>query len=267
MRRGNFNASNLLPGTRAVLIVCPTCKEPITAGGIDAAKAVAFCAACNASFALTEPAGAGPARVAAPENPRAVLTRVGDRLAIGFPRGGFQGVGCFFSIFSLIWNGITWTMLLGIVIQTVAAAKQRTPALTPERPPGPLPVTSPGPLLAAPPIDYFAILFLIPFVLIGLITLFVAVYCVWGDAAVAMDREQILFERSLFGRKRISRFEMADVVDIRLAEAYKQNDQPVYGVGIFFKNRITALTFGSALPEDEKAWLAGELYAFWKERG
>jgi hypothetical protein len=44
-----------------------------------------------------------------------------------------------------------------------------------------------------------------------------------------------------------------------------QNGQPVYGVGIFLKNRWRPITFGSNLGEAERLWLVGEIHAFWKE--
>jgi hypothetical protein len=65
---------------------------------------------------------------------------------------------------------------------------------------------------------------------------------------------------------RLTAYALADVTDIRLTESYKQNKQPVYGVGIHFSTRCTPLTFGSALREEEKAWQTRELYAFWKEQ-
>ena len=218
-------------------IVCPKCNEAIPSDAVNVAKALAFCARCGEGFSLGMFVTA-PARTAQPPDARTALTRAGDRLAIAFPASGFKGVGCFFLIFSAFWNGITWTMLLSLFLGA-AKFKSSTPAA------------------------YFV---LIPFVLIGLITFFIAIYCVWGDSAVALDREHILFERRLFGLKRTHTYDTADVTDIRRTESYQQNNQPVYGVGIHFKSRRIPLTFGTGLSEDEKNWLVGELYSYWKEQ-
>lgn len=47
---------------------------------------------------------------------------------------------------------------------------------------------------------------------------------------------------------------------MRIAEntAYHRNYQPVYGVGLFFKEGTT-ITFGAELREEERKWLIGEL--------
>lgn len=47
---------------------------------------------------------------------------------------------------------------------------------------------------------------------------------------------------------------------MRIAEntVYQRNYQPVYGIGLFFKDGTT-ITFGSELREEERKWLIGEL--------
>jgi len=47
---------------------------------------------------------------------------------------------------------------------------------------------------------------------------------------------------------------------MRIAEnsVYQSNYQPVYGIGLFFKDGTT-ITFGSELREEERKWLIGEL--------
>jgi len=76
----------------------------------------------------------------------------------------------------------------------------------------------------------------------------------------------VLFQRQVFGWKWESSYPLSDVTDIRLTEAYSQNNVPVYGVGIHLTSKKMPLTFGSSLSDEEKNWLLGELYAFWSER-
>ena len=223
-------------------IVCPKCNEAIPSDGVNVAKALAFCARCGEAFSLGTFVTA-PTRTPQPPDAQTVLTRAGESVAIAFPAGGFKGAGCFFLFFSAFWNGITWTILIATYFGGMR-----------------------GKGAASAGAGLFTGLFLVPFILIGLITLGVAIYCIWGDSALAMDRKNILFERRLFGRKWTHTYDAADVTDIRRTESYSQNNQPVYGVGIHFKSRKIPLTFGTALSEAEKNWLVGELYAYWKEQ-
>jgi len=190
-----------------------------------------------------------PARFEQPAQTRVVLTRSGNRLAIALPRAGFRGVGCFFTAFSLFWNGVTWTLLAA----TVGSFYSRSNAT-------PMPLT--------PATGALGILFFIPFILIGLITAAIAVYCIFGDVALAMDGKAVLFERRCLGRRWTRTFDFANIVDVRMTEAYKQNDVPVYGVSIRFRDFSRApLIFGSNLSQEEKDWLLGELHAYWRSGG
>ena len=114
--------------------------------------------------------------------------------------------------------------------------------------------------------DFVALLFLTPFVLVGAVTFAAALYCIYCEVTLAMDRENVLFQRQVFGWKWERSYPFSDIKDIRLTEAYQQNKVPVYGVGIHLNGKPMPLTFGSNLSDEEKNWLLGELHGFWQNR-
>jgi len=230
-----------------VKVVCPKCSQPIPSDGVNVSKGIAYCKPCEEAFTLGTIVQNAPARVVQPADTRVVLTSAGDKIAVALPRGGFKGIGCFFTFFSLIWNGVTWTIfganLMGLLKTQNSSGN-----------------------MVAQGFDLFVFLFLIPFILIGAGTLAAAFYCIYGEVTLAMDRDNVLFQRQVFGWKWERSYLLSDVTDIRLTEAYKQNDVPVYGVGIHLSSKKMPLTFGSNLSDEEKNWLLGELYAFWSAR-
>jgi hypothetical protein len=224
-------------------LICPRCRDEIPPEDINVAGNLAHCKACNEAFAL---AGDDVARVERPANARAMLLREPERLAVAFPRGGFKGVGCFFTFFALFWNAITWTFVVVMLAELLTSSSGQPQAV------------SKG-------FGAFGLLFLIPFVVIGLVTAVIALYCLFGETTLALDRERGVLQRKLFRWKHEKGFLVADITAVRIAEAYKQNERPVYGVGIVLRDKRMPLVFASHLAEDEKAWLVGEVHAFWKE--
>lgn len=62
-----------------------------------------------------------------------------------------------------------------------------------------------------------------------------------------------------WGLARTRRGRMRDLMKITENVVYRRNYQPVYGVGLFFKDG-SSITFGSSLKEEERKWLIGELH-------
>ena len=263
--------------------ICPRCRNEIPPENVNVAGNLAHCRDCNEAFTL---AGDDLVRVERPANAKSVLIREPERLAIAFPRGGFKGAGCFFTIFALFWNAITWTFVV-VTLASLCAGVTGHIMPGPAAPSGKAAVTAEAPEEdeAAPPakqaqqgrgasvaanaagagFGLFGLLFMIPFVLIGLVTAGIALYCVFGETSLAMDRERGVLQRRLFRWKHEKSFLLSDITAVRIQEAYRQNESPVYGVGIVLRDRKMPLVFASNLAEDEKAWLVGEVHAFWKE--
>jgi hypothetical protein len=104
--------------------------------------------------------------------------------------------------------------------------------------------------------------------------MFAALYTIFGQTTLVMDRERGILRRALFGFKHDKKFALSEVTAVRVVEAYKQNSRPVYAVAILrdgadspsdWKTYKRQIAFGTDLSEEERAWLAGEIHAFWKE--
>jgi len=170
-----------------------------------------------------------------PERTRVLFTREGDaRLALIIPKTGLRGTGCFFTLFVLFWNAISWTAAVAFLAGAPAGA---------------LPVGA----------------FVAIFPLIGLVLIGIALWVVFGTTSLAMDRETLILRRELFGKRHQRTCRVADIQDVRLEQVYTQNDRPVYGIGIILGGRERPIVFGSGLDEAEKKWLAWEIRSFWRQ--
>lgn len=240
-------------------VLCPKCSQGLPPEDVNVAKDVAFCRTCNEAFALSaQVAASGPPRVAQPADSKIVFTRDDERIAVIQPPQGFKGTGCFFTFFALFWNGITWTVFLGFVGSMFGVVQSKSPV---------------APWMAV---------FFIPHMTIGLAVAIAAVYCIYGDVALAIDRTTVLLQRRLFGYTWSRKMPFDAITDIRLTEAYKSNGRSVQGIGFHFQGTPTQpltldisvrtsvkarpMTFGSGLSQEEKDWLLGEFHDFWREK-
>lgn len=237
-------------------ILCPKCVRPVPPEDVNVAKDVAFCRDCNEAFALSrvvEGQSSGVARYPRPAHTKAILTQDENHVALMLPPGGFRGTGCFFAIFAGFWNLVTWGVFAGFL----TAMLQPNPGFPP-----------------------FVVLFFIPHMLIGLVTGIIALYHIYGDLAVAMDKNDVIMQRKLLGYTWARKMPLRDMSAVWLESSHKVNNRPVYGVGFIFENtRSTAPTgslisskriarpmvFGTGLSDEEKNWLAGEFDAFFQQ--
>lgn len=238
-------------------VLCPKCNQGLPPEDVNVAKDVAFCRNCNEAFAISaQVAGtSGPSRVPEPSSTTVVLTRDEQRIAAVIPPQGFKGAGCFLGFFALFWNGITWTVFLGFVGALFGAVSSKN---------------SIAPWMAV---------FFIPHMAIGIGVAIAALYAIKGDVALAMDKENVLLQRRLFGYTWSRSMSFAMISDVRLTEAYRSNGRSVQGIGFHFEKAVPlnahstspvksfagkrAMTFGSGLTDEEKAWLLGEFHDYW----
>jgi len=239
-------------------VLCPKCAQGLPPEDVNVAKDVAFCRSCNEAFPLSAQVSASSApRTAPPDNTKVVFTRDAERVAVIQPAQGFKGTGCFFTFFALFWNGITWTVFLGFIGSMFGVVSSKSPV---------------APWMAV---------FFIPHMTIGVVVAIMAIYYIFGDVAIAIDRTAVLMQRRLFGYTWARKKAFEEITDIRLTEAYKSNGRSIQGIGFHFEGTALAsntqnpavtsfarsrpMTFGSGLSPEEKAWLLGELHDFWRE--
>ncbi len=238
-----------------MILTCPTCAETIPAEEADVSTGLVRCLPCNEVFRLTDLMGATPEdapleqqlppKVERPEGAASELAVIGDQLTLLLPRGSNRAAGWFFVLFSAFWNAITWTVALGALFTSSAIPNEVEAA-----------GGSGAGVLDLAGIAVF--IFLIPFLLIGLGTAVAALYLFFGRTALTVDREQVVFVRSLFGREWVRRRPASDCVGVDQRLAYSRNDQPVQGIGIAFGGN-RAWVLGSGLPEREREWLCYEV--------
>lgn len=219
-------------------LTCPTCGQRIPAADADVGTGFARCLPCDEVFRLdallppaeTPPQDRRPPRAPKPESTRVELATEGERLVVLLPKGGNRAAGCFFLFFSAFWNAITWTF---VAVAGIAGGAEDGP-------------------------PWFVLLFLLPFMLVGIGTALAALYLLAGRTALSVDREEIALVRALFGREWVRRRPSADCLAVEERVAYSQNDQPVHGVGLTFRQG-QPWTIGAGLSAEERAWLRYEI--------
>lgn len=281
-------------------LACPNCRRPFEPDEVNVGEGVVYCRECHEAFqlsALVEHLDSP--RIKRPADAKCTLIAEQDRLALVVPAGGLRGAGCFLLFFSAFWNVVTWIFVVGALWSqfqglwdgdsaAVSGVEAETAVEAPNvEAPGPKKPSAKQPaadssrstsVTSAPktgrarswPQEPWIFLFLLPFVIIGLVTALLALFCLFGKTELAMDKEEGVFLRRLFGFHRRRAFRVEEIQAVKIHESYRQNERPVYGVGILFGPRSSAsftkrpIVFGTALSEDEKAWLAGEINAFWR---
>jgi hypothetical protein len=214
-------------------LVCQVCNVPIPAADANLAEGVCHCRQCGGFFKisalLTDEAVI--TRIAKPVYSKLEFFSDADSLGLMIPRGGNRGIAFFLLLFSLFWNGISWPMFL-IAIHD----KQLS-----------------------------AVLFLSVFVLIGAVVAGFAVFMLFAEFALLVDRQECRLAWSVFKWSRKKVLPVSSITAVTEEVVYTKNYQPVYGVGI--KAGEKTVKFGSALTEEERKWLIGELRHFLRVKG
>lgn len=160
-----------------------------------------------------------------------VVEATDDRQVIFVPAGGkTAGIG----FFAIVWNGF---MFLFTSLMAVGF-KQK-----------------PG----DPPI-IFVFLFLGLFWSVGLGMLYFWIRLRFTRTFLLLDRGQLVVQRILFGRKKVTETVIGPESRATLVESYSENDKPVYAVALNGTNRIEK--FGTALSQEEKEWFVDTINGF-----
>ncbi|HMP00202.1 MAG TPA: hypothetical protein PKE26_13930 [Kiritimatiellia bacterium] len=211
-------------------LLCPACDIRIPKENIHVPEGMCACPACGevyriADFLRDDPDEAY--RIERPAYSEIETLRSGESFAIHIPPLGFRSPARFMLFFTLFWNTMAWFMW-------IMAIRDR---------------------------ELIPILFMIPFILIGLVTLGIFLFFLRGKTHVLIDDKKMSVIRSLFGftyRRDVTR---SDIAAITHDVVYAQNYQPVYGIGIKRTSGKT-IKFGANLTEEERKWLIGEIRFF-----
>lgn len=222
-------------------ISCPSCQAEIAVADVNVGQGIALCRACNQVCRLADLAAAAPPpRQTKPAGTRIELAEIGERLVVSLPRGMNKGIGLVLLAVGGLWTLGTCGHLLSTLLGLVFADGSVHPK-------------DPG-----TGIDWSAVVGGVFFAAIGLAILASGIYVLTVRIALSIDRDSVTLVRAAFGREWASVRPTANATTVRRVERYKQNDQPIYGVGIDFSGGGT-LKIGSALSNQELDWLCSEL--------
>jgi len=164
-----------------------------------------------------------------------IVDQSDSRLVISVPAGGkkARGIGCF----AVLWLAITIPVSLVFLLVDDANWEGGQ----------------------APPL-WGMVLFFGLFYAVGFGMLYAWIRMRFMEVLVAIEPGRLTIQRSLLGRKKLERCELADDARAELVEAYSSNDVPVYTVKI---NTLDGdEKFGTALSREEKQWIADTINRF-----
>jgi len=108
---------------------------------------------------------------------------------------------------------------------------------------------------------WFAGLMLTLFFTIGLVIGYIGMRMSYTELLIRVDDEFVTLTRKFFNRMWDKRILRDKVKDVRLGEAYRQNEKPVYQVEIVDSDGAKH-QFGSHLEHEEKRWLLTQIKSF-----
>lgn len=227
---------------------CPDCHAAIVSDDINVAKDIAFCRPCNKPFALSALVHGTvvPSNIDLANPPQGAWYRDDGVVVEMGATTRAVGLAIFFLFFSSFWNAITWTFVIGAIWGLFSGASN---AASPTNPAGPASSSSSNP-------PGFTLLFMIPFILVGLVTAVAVLFYLFGAVRVTMRGTEGLITTGVGPILRRRRFNPADVVDVAIEPAsWRQNNQTVYQIVL----KTMDLKFGSGLTTARREFLAAAL--------
>lgn len=206
---------------------CPECGSTIPAEDVSLEGEQATCPSCDRVFSL---AGLVPAvgleqPLPQPSESKIIVQRSGSRQATFYIPSRRNSV---MLVFAAFWNGF----MLVFTVVVVASGGLSDQAI----------------LLTA---------FLAAFWAVGIGFLVAALFSMFGKTLVHVGGGQVAVKKELFGLGHLRRYPLEPGAAAGLAEAYEQNNQPVYTCSI--STGTKEVKFGSFLTDDEKAWLVAAI--------
>jgi len=218
--------------------ICPNCSADIPPDEINVGQNVAYCRACDTVHQLSELADAERVTVSGTQDPPAGawIRDDGRDIRVGATTRSLGTAG-FFVLFSGFWNSIVAVFLVGAVGSLLGYKN--------------VPASSSGS-------SVFVLLFMIPFVIVGLVTAFIALMAIFGRVEVRIGHEFASVTTGIgpFGWKR--RFDATRVSDVTIRTANSStNGKPDRHIVIDAADKTVKL--GSVLSKARRRWMAGAL--------
>ena len=157
-----------------------------------------------------------------------------DQLVIAVPPGGkrARSIGCF---------GAAWLVITGVISTAFLIGGE-------ENWDG-----------DAPPL-YFLVPFLAIFWAVGIGMLIFWARMRFTQLLLSVERDQFAIQKTLFGRKKLTKLALDENSHAELVESYSENDRPVYAIQMEGVGEIEK--FATGLSYEEKRWLARSINQF-----
>lgn len=232
---------------------CPRCAGPIQIDDINVAKDTALCRACGGmlSYADLVHADAAPplAGVDLADPPHGVsLNDYGSRFELVATTRS-PAMALFMIFFAAFWNSVTW-LFVGLGVTGLLGALNVT-----------LPAWWPAPSMGSGGMglgmSIFLLLFITPFVLIGLLTLVLALIALAGSCRVEIDGARGLVSTGVGPLRWKRRFDAAAVTRVAIEHANSStNGKPDRHIVI---DGPRPVSFGTMLTPARRRWMAAAL--------
>ena len=218
--------------------VCPDCAADIPPDEINVGQNVAYCRACDTLHRLSELADQDRVTLDPTDEPPAGawLRDDGRHIRVGATCRS-PATALFFTLFSGFWNSIVAVFLFNAIASLLGYQGLGSP--------------SKG-------FDLFTLIFMIPFVIVGLVTAFIALMALFGRVEVRIGRDRATAFTGLgpLGWKRP--FDATDVTDVTIQTANSStNGKPDRHIVI--ETPHAAVKLGSVLSKARRRWMAGAL--------
>ncbi|MFI4898452.1 MAG: hypothetical protein ACIARR_11575, partial [Phycisphaerales bacterium JB059] len=218
--------------------ICPNCSADIPPHEVNVAENVAYCRACDTLHRLSELADQERVEAPATDEPPAgaYIRDLGRDIRVGATCRS-PSTALFFIIFAGFWNAIVGVFLFNAVASLLGYNG--------------LGASSTG-------FDLFTLIFMIPFVIVGLITAFIALMALFGrvEVRIAAEKAHAFTGLGPLGWRRP--FDATRVSDITIETANSStNGKPDRHIVIEAQDATVKL--GSVLSRTRRRWLAGAL--------
>lgn len=203
-------------------LICQNCNKEIENSNVNLEEGIANCPNCDNYFRIADFLRSDEElrRIKKPHYSNIEFKKERGEHIFSIPPEGWSGTAFFFLFFSLIWNGVPWILLFN----------DKSPPL-----------------------------FLLPFCVIGILTIGILLFILDGNTTLRISNADITVKWSLFGFGYSKTRKTSGLDKITEDVVYTRDYQPVYGIGLYFK-REGKIKFGSSLKEEERKWIIGELY-------
>lgn len=234
---------------------CPSCDAEFAAGDINPATDVAHCTVCHSfhvlSRLLTEQGilDGLPGHEPEPdlEQPEGAWHRQTARGTVTGATLRNKGNAIFFGCFTLFWNSIT-----SVFVAIGLAGLLNGMGLTD------FDITNEAGEQVGGGDTWFILLFMVPFVLVGVATAFIALGALWGTTEVTIDGQRGTVSTGVGPLRWRKRFDAGSVAKIRTKKSSTSvNSKPLQD--IVMEAGPKTIKFGAMLSERRRAWLVATL--------